>query len=84
MSAGPLETARIRVSNSGAALMDEIERLRLTANELSEDPEGWSRSTRSVRIARALREVEEREADLGLASLELQCELVRWETVPSR
>ena len=40
--------------------MDEIERLRLTANELSEDPEGWSRSTRSVRLARALREVEER------------------------
>ena len=84
MSADPLETARMRVSNSGAALMDEVERLGLTANELSDNPEGWSHSTRSARIAAALREVEEREAELGLACLELQCELVRWEAVPSR
>ena len=83
MASDPLETALQRVSNSGAALMDEAERLRLTASELSENPEGWSHSTRSARIAGALRKVEERQAELGLACLELQCELVRWQGGPA-
>jgi hypothetical protein len=79
----PVEAALLRVTSSGAALAAEIEHLMLTARELSENPSGWKQSARSARIAARLREVEEREADLGLACLELQCELVRWESRPS-
>ncbi len=83
MPSDPLEAALLRVTSSGAALTAEIEDLTLTAKELSENPGEWEHSTRSARIAARLREVEEREADLGLACLELQCELVRWENGPS-